>query len=134
MDKREYSKERITANPTDSIISIVLMMRGHEESATKSRRLIDAYERKRNEAAAGAARHPFTRMLPAWLRWNAEAHAYVVIPDRAAVIQSIFKKANHGAGQHRIAQWLNEQGTPTWGGLGKQRRAEVLPVPTFVSY
>jgi hypothetical protein len=103
-------------------MSIVMMIRGNEESATKSRRLADAYERKRRDAAAGVVTKPFTRMLPAWLEWSNDACS--AIPERAEVIQSIFKKADEGWGQHRIAQWLNEQDAPTWGGRGKQRKAE----------
>lgn len=122
LDKREYSRESVNANPFDLIMSIVMMIRGNEESATKSRRVADAYERKRKDAAAGNVTKLFTRMLPAWLQWS--NGAYAAIPERAAVIQSIFEKAGEGWGQHRIAQWLNEQDTPTWGGRGKQRKAE----------
>ena len=124
LDKRRYSLESINANPTDLIISIVLMMRGHEESATKSRRLADAYERKRRDATNGQAQQPFTRMLPSWIRWNEAEGAHELIPERAKVIKRIFQKADEGWGQHRVAHWLNEQGVSTWGGIGKQRKAD----------
>ena len=66
LDKREYSRESITASPTDLlIISIVIMMRGNEESTTKSRRVADAYEQKRKDAATGTATKPFNAP-PAW--------------------------------------------------------------------
>jgi DNA invertase Pin-like site-specific DNA recombinase len=123
-DRKEYSRQGITANPTDLIISIVLMMRGHEESATKARRVADAYERKRKAAAAGERSKPFTRMLPAWLRYNEQERKHEVIPERADVLKEIFLKAGSGWGQHCIAQWLNEQRVPTWGGQGKRRKAE----------
>ena len=45
-------------------------------------------------------------------------------PERADVIKSIFRMADEGFGQHKIAQRLNEQRIPTWGGRGNQRRAE----------
>jgi hypothetical protein len=63
-------------------------------------------------------------MLPAWLRFNEQTRKHEADPERAAVIQSIFKMADEGLGQHKIAQRLNEQRIPTWGGRGKQRRAE----------
>jgi DNA invertase Pin-like site-specific DNA recombinase len=69
-DQRTYSAESVTANPMDLVFSILTMVRGHEESATKSRRMLAAYERKRLDAANGTERKPFTRMLPAWLRWD----------------------------------------------------------------
>jgi DNA invertase Pin-like site-specific DNA recombinase len=62
-DERAYSAESIIANPTDLIIAILTMMRGREESLTKSRRLSAAYERKRADAASGTERKPFTRMV-----------------------------------------------------------------------
>jgi DNA invertase Pin-like site-specific DNA recombinase len=124
LDKREYSRESINANPTDLIFSIVIMMRGHEESTTKSRRVADAYERKRKDAATGNRVKPFTRMLPAWLEWRDDTNTHAVRPKRADVLLSIFKKADAGWGQHRIAQWLNEDGVETWGGQGNQRKAQ----------
>jgi DNA invertase Pin-like site-specific DNA recombinase len=125
LDRREYSREKIIANPPELIVSIAIMMRGHEESATKSRRMADVYKRKRGAASAGTIGKPFTKMLPAWLRWSDDKGAIEVIPERAAVIQSVFEKAGEeGWGQHRITQWLNEQDTPTWGGRGEQRKAE----------
>jgi hypothetical protein len=124
-DRREYSRESITANPMDLIVSIVLMMRGHEESATKARRVADAYERKRKAATAGTENgRPFTRRLPAWLRYNETERKYEVVPERAAVIRGIFEKAGDGWGKSRITNWLNERGEPTWGGPGKVRKAE----------
>ena len=63
-------------------------------------------------------------MLPAWLTFSEAAHVTEAIPERAAVVRNIFEKADAGWGQHRIAQWLNEQRIPTWGGRGNQRRAE----------
>lgn len=122
-DGKTYAKGSVSH--IDLIMSLVILMRGHEESATKSRRLVDAYERKRKAAAAGTETKPFTRMLPAWLQWSDGAHALSLRPERAEVIRSIFEKADAGWGQHRIAQWLNAQGTETWGGLKKQRKAEV---------
>jgi hypothetical protein len=63
-------------------------------------------------------------MLPAWIRWQENTRTFTVIRERAEVLQSIFEKAGEGWGQHRITQWLNKQNTPTWGGIGKQRKAE----------
>jgi DNA invertase Pin-like site-specific DNA recombinase len=124
-DRREYSRESINANPTELIVSIAVMMRGHEESATKSRRLTDAYERKRKAAAERAENgKPFTRMLPAWLTWNEDTQRHEEIGERVRAVQRIFTMAEEGLGQHAIAQRLNAEGVPTFGGLGKQRKAD----------
>jgi DNA invertase Pin-like site-specific DNA recombinase len=124
-DRREYSKEKINANPTDLIVSIAVMMRGHEESATKSRRVTDAYDRKRKAAAEHTENgKPFTRMLPAWLTWNEDTQRHEAILERAAVVRRIFEMAEEGLGQHAIAQRLNAGGEPTFGGRGNQRKAD----------
>src|SRR5271157_5258887 len=47
-DERSYHRESNNGNPTELIISIVLMIRGWEESATKSFRLKEVWKAKRN--------------------------------------------------------------------------------------
>jgi DNA invertase Pin-like site-specific DNA recombinase len=124
-DRREYSRESVNANPTELIVSIAIMMRGHEESATKSRRVSDAYDRKRKAAAQRTdTGKPFTRMLPAWLAYDEHSQSYAAIRERATVIQAIFRMADEGLGQHAIAQRLNAQREPTFGGRGNQRKAD----------
>jgi DNA invertase Pin-like site-specific DNA recombinase len=63
-DGRRFSKASINANPTDLIISIVSLMRAHEESATKALRLRSAWAGKRSRAAIV----PMTARGPAWLK------------------------------------------------------------------
>jgi DNA invertase Pin-like site-specific DNA recombinase len=106
---------------------VLRFVRAHEESAMKSRRLLAVYENKRAKAKRKDGGAPFTRMLPAWLRWNAQTQAHEVIPERERVLFSIFEKADEGWGQHRIAEWLNKQRIDTWGGDHgeKRRKAEV---------
>jgi DNA invertase Pin-like site-specific DNA recombinase len=121
-DHRTYSKESIIANPTDLIVSITIMMRGNEESTVKGIRISAKNEKKRKDAAAGAGRDvPFTRMLPSWMRWDKGTKKHTLIPERAKVVRSIFEKTGAGWGQHRIAHWLNEVDTPTWG-VGEEGR------------
>jgi DNA invertase Pin-like site-specific DNA recombinase len=126
-DRREYSRESINANPTELIVSIAIMMRGNEESVTKSRRLSSTYERKRGtaeaDAAAGKISKPFTRMLPAWLEWPKGAQGFSVIDERAQVVRNIFAMANDGMGQHAIAQKLDADGVPTFAEKGRRRRS-----------
>lgn len=122
MDNRVYSKQSVTDNPTELVVSILIMMRGNEESTTKGRRIAEVNDKKRRDAANGQSDKPFTRMLPAWLRWDDEAKRHKLIPERAAVVRDIFKKADSGWGQHRIAHWLNQKEEPTWG--GEKRKAK----------
>jgi DNA invertase Pin-like site-specific DNA recombinase len=116
IDQRTYSRDSINQNPTDLIVSIVILMRGHEESATKARRVSAAYDKKRKDAAGkGPQLQPFSRMLPGWLRWDNDLRKHEVIKARVAVLRSIFRKADAGWSRHRIAHWLNELQVDTWG-------------------
>jgi DNA invertase Pin-like site-specific DNA recombinase len=115
-DRRVYSAASINANPTDLIISLVGMMRANEESATKSRRLAAAWEAKRSKAAE----RPLTAVAPAWLTLDSASRTFQVIPERAAVVQRIYREAAVGRGQHAITADLNRDGIPTFGHRGRQ--------------
>jgi Recombinase/Recombinase zinc beta ribbon domain/ParB-like nuclease domain len=58
--------------------------------------------------------------LPGWLRWNDDAKAIEIIPERAAIVRRMFELADIGWGQHRIAAWLNETTGEPWG-RGKRK-------------
>lgn len=119
---RAYSVESLDSDPLLFLMMALRFMRAHEESAIKSRRVAAAYDKKRKDAAQPSPAKPFTRKLPAWLRWDETKRKHVVIRERAKVVQSIFRKADEGWGQHRIAHWLNETGVGTWGD-GKRKAA-----------
>jgi DNA invertase Pin-like site-specific DNA recombinase len=107
------------------LIMALRFMRAHEESVLKGTRVAEVYAQKRRNAAARTENgKPFTKMLPAWLEWRKDTQSTEAIPERADVVRAIFKMANDGLGQHAIAQRLNAGGVPTFGGRGKQRKAD----------
>lgn len=112
---RVYNTENLDNDSMAFMFMAMRFMRAHEESATKSRRVGAAWENKRVQLRGGAATKPFTKMLPAWLRWNDKTKAHELVPHRARVIQSIFEKAEQGWGPQRIAHGLNERGEKPWG-------------------
>jgi hypothetical protein len=116
---REYSAHVLDNDPYAFIMMILRFARANEESERKRDRLEKAYREKREKAANGVA-EPFSRMLPAWLRWDDNERRHVVIEERAAVLKDIFVKADAGWGQHRIAQALNTAGVETFG-MGKRK-------------
>jgi hypothetical protein len=61
-------------------------------------------------------------MCPAWLTWNDKRKAFVVVPERAKIVQQIFVKADAGTGIEGIARELNLKNVPTWG-EGKRKAA-----------
>jgi DNA invertase Pin-like site-specific DNA recombinase len=119
-----YSRESLKSDPYAMFQIVMELIRANQESVRKSDLLSQAYLRKRRDAAQRTENKPFTRMLPAWLTYDAEARGVVAIQERADTIRSIFKMAEKGLGQHAIAQRLNAEGVPTFGGLGKQRKAD----------
>ncbi|MBY5417661.1 recombinase family protein [Rhizobium leguminosarum] len=106
-----YTTETLSGNFTQLIVTLMLFSRANEESATKARRLKEAWEGKRLKAATT----PLTAICPAWLKLNDQRTTYEVIPDRADTIRRIFTMCLDGLGQHTIAARLITDGTPTFG-------------------
>jgi DNA invertase Pin-like site-specific DNA recombinase len=109
-DERSYTRESINGNPTELIISIVLMIRGWEESATKSFRLKEAWKAKRNSAGT----RKLTSKCPLWPKPCRGGGHFEAIPERVKVVASIFELAEQGFGTHAICKDLNKQGVKLW--------------------
>lgn len=111
IDNREFTEKSVNANPMDLIFSLITMMRAHEESATKSRRLKAVWENKR----AKAKEKPITAKLPSWLSLDRAKGKIIVNKARAEVVKRIFKLTLKGVGQNSIAQTLNGEKVPVFG-------------------
>ena len=119
IDERSYSKISLNLNPIDLLISLIIMMRANDESATKSKRLRAAVAANRDDPNCryhGA-------QCPAWLRPNSSKSGYEIIPERAAVVCRIFAEAMAGRGLQSIARDLNADGTPMFGRANRARQA-----------
>jgi DNA invertase Pin-like site-specific DNA recombinase len=114
-DGRVWSREELRANPIRIMESLFVMIRANEESATKSRRVKAAYDNKRKVARSGNAEKPFTRRLPAWIRWAEDVKMFELIPERAKVVQEMFELAEAGFGKDAIARSLNAKGVQPFG-------------------
>lgn len=108
--ERTFNRETLIATPWLIMEVLIHMIRAHEESATKSRRVRDAFNRKR----AKLDRKPFSKHAPAWIRWDDSAGAWRVIEERAAVVLEMIELALQGQGQNRIAAHLNARGIRTF--------------------
>jgi DNA invertase Pin-like site-specific DNA recombinase len=66
MDRKEYSwASANTGNGmVELVVSLMILARGHEESATKSKRLSAVWDNKRERAGAGG--EALTELLPVW--------------------------------------------------------------------
>jgi len=110
-DGQEYTEARLDTDPMALIMVVLTAQRAHEESATKARRLAQAWVGKREAMAT----RPLTSVVPAWLRLNRELSRIELIPDRAELVRRIFDLTVAGVGKHEIAKRFNEEGIAPWG-------------------
>ncbi len=111
-DNQRYEKGRLEL--TQLIISLTVMSRAHEESATKSKRISHAWANKR----ANIATKPLTGRLPGWL--TLKAGKIVEVPERVALVKRMFAMTAEGKGRRIIAKTFNRESQEAWG-VGKQR-------------
>lgn len=110
MDRKEYTLESIQKNPFDLMYSIMVLARGHEESAAKSERIGEAWK----NAQANADKKKIAQNYPGWL--DLKDNKFSILQDRAAVIRDIFKQFLDGKGTNAIARDLNARGIATFTG------------------
>ena len=110
-DEQVYSQTTIDADISRLMLSLVIMMRSHEESLTKSRRLKEAWAQKRRDVH----QEKLTSQCPHWLKLNSDRKGFQVLEDRAQVIRRIYQMSIDGIGQASITKKLNEENVPTWG-------------------
>ena len=111
-----YSAETMTGSDgTMKLMQSVLhFTRSHDESAQKSRRIKDAWNRKFNSIEDGKQ---LTARVPFWIEKTDRTKS---IPDKVAVVKQIYKLASSGLGAMRIAQELNAAKVPTPSRQSKQ--------------
>ena len=108
-DGKAYSRERLKANPMDLVYSLLVMIRAHEESDTKSKRVKASIRRLCEGWQAGTYRgrinqgHP-----PDWIR-DTEA-GWELIPERVAIVRKVVEMYVQGLGGKRIVEALDAAG------------------------
>jgi DNA invertase Pin-like site-specific DNA recombinase len=108
---REYSAEALDSDPTLFLMMALRFMRSNEESTLKGSRVAAEYKNKRKSFAGDQALDkPYTRRLPAWMRWDDQTKAYVIIEERRALVREMFERTDAGEGQHKIAHDFNARG------------------------
>jgi DNA invertase Pin-like site-specific DNA recombinase len=101
--EREYTPD-IDRDPFSLIKVLLHFVGANEKSETLSKRLRQAWEKKRQE------RKPLTTWCPAWLKLEGER--YVLVPEKAAVVKQIVRLALDGYGDLRLVRKLNTDGVP----------------------
>ncbi len=116
-DRMEYDRESINGNFGQLLMSLVIMSRAHEESAIKSFRSKEVWEKKRAEANNG---HKLTANCPAWLKLSQDRKAFEVLPEVAQVVNWIFRMKLEGKGSGAMERILNAE-QDIWKPNGKRR-------------
>lgn len=100
--EREYTKESL--NDIGTVIEpLVIFMRAHEESKTKSERLQKAWQAKREKLASTV----LTSLCPKWCQVKADRTGFELIPEKADTVRQIFEWAASGLGVNAITKKLN---------------------------
>lgn len=108
-DGKVYDRERLRQQPMDLVYSLLVMIRAHEESDTKSKRVRAAIRGKCEAWRAGTWRGRIRLGSdPAWLRWTGDA--WEVIPERAEAVRAAVAMFLRGEGSVRIRRRLDALG------------------------
>lgn len=108
-DGQEYSRDAIRANPYKLIHSLVVMIRAHEESDTKSKRVRAGIRRQCEGWVAGTFRGVIRNGRdPQWLR--REGDGWAMIEERAAAVRYAVQRFIDGLGAVTIMREMAAAG------------------------
>ena len=113
-DNKSYSREHLKANPMDLVYSLLVMIRAHEESDTKSKRVLASIRRHCDGWVAGTYRGLIRNGKdPAWVtlvdgKWE-------LIPSRVEAVHAGLELYRRGRGASNIVRELHAQGLSLTG-------------------
>lgn len=98
-------------NEWDLMRAILELSRGHSESSHKSRRVGDAWQKKRTNAD----KEKLTAACPSWLKLSTDRKKFDLIPTAVKTVKLIFTLCIDGYGTAAIASKLNTDQVPPIG-------------------
>lgn len=120
-DGREYNRAGLKAQPMDLVYSLLVMIRAHEESDTKSKRVKASIRRLCEGWVAGTYRGLVRNGKdPQWVEWAGSE--WRLIPERVEAVRLALELYRQGLGAGRAAKIMHEQGyeLTDWGIAGQQ--------------
>jgi DNA invertase Pin-like site-specific DNA recombinase len=107
-DGREYNREGLKAQPMDLVYSLLVMIRAHEESDTKSKRVKAAIRRQCEGWIAGTYKGIIRNGKdPQWVTWNGKE--FELVPERAEAVKFALQMFKDGYGGTKIVEALHER-------------------------
>lgn len=108
-DGKIYNRERLKEQPMDLVYSLLVMIRAHEESDTKSKRVSAAVRRQCEAWKAGTYQGVIRNGKdPAWLRWDGER--FVEIQERAEPLRRMLRLWLDGHGYASAWRTMKDDG------------------------
>lgn len=108
-DGKAYSRERLKSNPMDLVYSLLVMIRAHEESDTKSKRVTASIVRSCRAWQAGTFKGKIRNGKdPQWLRETETG--WELVPERAEAVRQAVAMYLRGLSGGAIVQRLQEAG------------------------
>jgi DNA invertase Pin-like site-specific DNA recombinase len=126
-DGRVHTTESIKRDHMGTLMSFILLIRGREESETKSERVGEAWQAKRDTAAE----KPLTKRTPGWITLDPKSGALKLIPERAKIVRQVFQWALKGLGTWAIARRLNTTGVRPFGRSKEWQRSYIVKLLRF---
>ncbi|MDF5957773.1 recombinase family protein [Pseudomonas aeruginosa] len=108
-DGREYNRDGLKAEPMNLVYSLLVMIRAHEESDTKSKRVKAAVRRQCEAWVAGSYRGRIVSGKdPQWLTWGGDSWQF--IPERVEAVRFALDAYRSGIGAARLVRLMHERG------------------------
>jgi len=104
-DERVYDESSLNGDFASLMLAAALLVRGHEESKSKSGRIKDGYSARRASKAKRIA-----SVAPHWIK--PEGDGWGIISEHAATVLEIFELSAQGIGATSIARRLNDLKRP----------------------
>ena len=110
-DGKEYNRESLKAQPMDLVYSLLVMIRAHEESDTKSKR-VKASIRKLCERWQDGSYRGLIRngKDPQWLHWDKQNQKWELVTEIVEGVRIVAEMFLSGEGATRIVRKLDERG------------------------
>jgi DNA invertase Pin-like site-specific DNA recombinase len=122
IDEQVYNTETIESGIEKLMLALIYMSRANEESATKSRRIREAFDKKKAQGKIAVTK------CPTWLELNADRTGYILKAKRAAVCKRMFDLALQGHTGRHIANVLHEDGVKPFQWGKRMTRVTVMGV------
>ena len=123
-DGKAYSRESLKDNPMDLVYSLLVMIRAHEESDTKSKRVKASIRRLCERWIDGSYRGKINiGHDPSWLAKAGDG--WEIIPERAAAVLRMIELYRAGQGGNRIVQTLDTEGLRLY--TSSKRHTNTIP-------